>query len=234
MAQEALLVYDPEVTEAFSLNPNPTGVAWSRESTLEEDKVWAITFAIWNSGNLAIKAGDVLAPLNIQVGTASASPEIIWEIRTLGWSRKEVDFSVLDDDIKEVDGVVSIPIEFRIMENEDGARLQLIYSGSGDLPITLRGTIEGNKTNEFLPARTLDKGKLFPVLIFLGGGVLTGLFGGCVAVIVRRRGAPLKQLILPFAGSLGLVVFGVTTLFVSEMTTFAEVLEFIYLLPAGK
>jgi len=188
IAAQPILVYDPEVTEAFRLDPNREKIVWQQSESTETHKVWAINLAIWNNGALPIKPEHILPPnqgrLVVEIGSFEFPPSVIWELRTLSWSRRVVNFSVATNDAMLIDGTrVSISIGFDILEKDDGARLQLIYSGPRETPIVLRGTIEGLPNQEqFLPTRKFNPRAFVALTPWLPAFIFAlGL------VLVRRR-----------------------------------------------
>jgi hypothetical protein len=151
-------------------------------------KVWAITFAIWNSGDLPIRGGDVstggdvLKPLTIHVGSDAINPEIIWEVRVARWSRDEIDFRIDTSKLEGDSDTPSLPVEFRILEQGDGAQIDLIYSGPRTLQdtIVLSGSVVGNSQTEFRPFTQWDSGLIALFITWLSMGVVfiaTGVWG---------------------------------------------------------
>lgn len=90
----------------------------------------------WNAGKLPIKAEDVLEPLKIELDPAC---EII-DARILKVSRSVTKFA--KGDVPET-AKNSLPLSFSILERNDGAKLQIIYTGKPDARVTLKGTILG-------------------------------------------------------------------------------------------
>ena len=90
----------------------------------------------WNDGKLPIKTEDVLDPLKVEIEPGS---EII-DARVLKVSRAVTNFT--KGQISET-AKNELPISFRILERNDGAQLQIIYTGKPDAQIRLTGTIVG-------------------------------------------------------------------------------------------
>lgn len=169
---DPVLVYDPDVTASFSLQPNPGAILWLETANLDDHKVWAINFTIWNSGSIPIKPDHVLSPLQIGIGSPDHRPEVIWELRSINWSREEIKFQAPSGTIESIDGTPRVPLDFRILEEGDGVQMQLIYSGSSDTAIALEGTIEGMRGNEFPPIKHLQFGRAVSLIVLIVGGLI--------------------------------------------------------------
>jgi hypothetical protein len=81
-----------------------------------------VVLYFWNGGKLPIRTEDVL------------------ESRVLHISRSVTKFEIhpVSESAKNV-----LPMSFGILENDDGAAIQLIYAGKSDTAITVSGTIVG-------------------------------------------------------------------------------------------
>ena len=92
----------------------------------------------WNDGKLPIKAEDVLEPLRIELESGCE----ILDARILKVSRPVTNLAKgeISDAAKNV-----LPLSFRILERNDGAALQIIYSGKPDTPVSVTGTVIGVK-----------------------------------------------------------------------------------------
>lgn len=173
-------LFDPELTTSFELVPKPGRIIWGEPLENEAQAVWGVTLAVWNAGSVAIRREHVLSQMRLRVGLGERIPTTMWELRLLERSREVTNFNALVGDIEAVDGFPEIPIEFDILEESDGARLLLIYSGERDIPITLRGTVEGRKGIEvFLRSKELSVWRLLAGIlsVILGiVGFLSGIF----------------------------------------------------------
>ena len=98
--------------------------------------VSAAVVYFWNDGKLPIKAEDVLEPLKIELDPAC---EII-DARILKVSRAVTKFAKGDvsDAAKNV-----LPVSFGILERNDGAVLQIMYSGKPEGHVSITGTVVG-------------------------------------------------------------------------------------------
>src|SRR5216683_2635049 len=85
--------------------------------------VTTVTVYLWNEGRMPIRANDVLGgPVAIEL---AAGAEIL-EVRVLKVSRPVIQFSQagVSDKAKN-----QLPVSFDILEQHDGAAIQLTYSG---------------------------------------------------------------------------------------------------------
>jgi hypothetical protein len=118
-----------------------------RGKPVNTTSVVAIIVYIWNDGRLPIRSNDILEPLTI---TLPAKSEIL-EVRILKESRNVVKFTKGP----VVEGAKnSLPIAFDILEQFDGAAIQLTYAGELSSPVSLTGTIVGAGTPKLLPSRS--------------------------------------------------------------------------------
>jgi hypothetical protein len=102
-----------------------------------DSSVSAVTAYIWNAGKLPIRSSDVLGgPVSIELG---ADSEIL-EARVLRVSRQVVKLATgqVSDTAKNF-----LPLTFDILEEDDGAAIQLIYAGDPNTPVSVKGTIVG-------------------------------------------------------------------------------------------
>lgn len=128
--------------------------------------------AIWNAGKRSIREADVLERIEI-----FAEPVVpVLEATVTKVSRNVTNFRILDEHFK--DGVISL--SWRILENGDGAILQIVYAGSPEAAFKIRGTIEGQREirqfgmgspvmseKEYRTQRTIFK-VVWPLLIVVG------------------------------------------------------------------
>jgi hypothetical protein len=111
--------------------------------------VTSAMLAVWNDGKLPIRPENILEPIVIRL--RGSIP--ILEAKIIRVSRDMIAFKL--DNSKNKEGVV-LPT-WRILEQGDGARLQIVYAGPSDIPISLEGVIEGKrpisefKAKAFLP-----------------------------------------------------------------------------------
>ena len=93
--------------------------------------------AIWNQGKLPIKDADILQP--IVLFTADKTP--ILEATTRKVSREVSKLRLNADEAPNG----RVTISWKILEQNDGGVIQLIYAGNPNVDIRLDGVIEGQK-----------------------------------------------------------------------------------------
>ncbi len=98
--------------------------------------VSAVIVYLWNDGKLPIRGGDVLDAIKVQLSPAT---EII-DARLLKVSRPVTKFTKGEVSDTEKN---SLPLSFGILEQGDGAALQIIYAGTVDAKVSVIGTIVG-------------------------------------------------------------------------------------------
>lgn len=114
----------------------------------------AIQLAIWNEGKQSIKKANILENIKIK---ASDSVQIL-ETSVRKVSRKVTKFSIL----KNINN--NIPLTWDILENNDGAVVQVLYAGKLDAKFFIDGVIEGQSAIRKI---TIDDSKDQPSPIFL-------------------------------------------------------------------
>ena len=93
--------------------------------------------AIWNQGKLPIKDTDVLKP--IVLFTADKSPILEATIRKV--SREVTNLQLQTNEVQNG----RVTVAWKILEQDDGGIIQLIYAGSPEVDIRPDGVIEGQK-----------------------------------------------------------------------------------------
>lgn len=96
--------------------------------------VTAAQIALWNEGGKSIRKENMLSPLVISTGPANP----IIEARIQNVTRDVVDLSLTTDEIQNGD----LKVNWKILEQNDGAILQLIYFGDFDVPIKATAIVE--------------------------------------------------------------------------------------------
>lgn len=91
--------------------------------------------AIWNKGKIPIKPDNILK--TIKITTNPSTP--ILEVQIRKQSRDVIGFTIGSSYYNEG----YIPVSWDILENGDGAIIQIIYSGSEDVKFSVEGVIEG-------------------------------------------------------------------------------------------
>jgi hypothetical protein len=100
-----------------------------------EKDVTAVQVAIWNAGTSPLRREDVLSGIKIE----SVSKVQILEARVRKTSRSEIMFAL--DDSKRQEGAVGI--DWKVLERNDGASIQLIYLGPPTEKFTVTGSVIG-------------------------------------------------------------------------------------------
>ncbi|MBL7209826.1 MAG: hypothetical protein ISS52_06985 [Dehalococcoidia bacterium] len=131
----------------YAVSPTPTVIVSSqhcrdlivsyRDKELGCVDITAVQVAIWNKGRQSIRAENILSPTYIR----TTPPVDILETSLINVSREVVEFSLLHslDSWK----VGHVPVEWRILEKNDGAMIQLIYLGGTEIEFDVVGDIEG-------------------------------------------------------------------------------------------
>ena len=91
---------------------------------------------IWNKGKAAIHAGDILKPIVLK--TKNGEP-LYSAISTV--SRDVIGYSTSQTGTNMMSG--NLPMDFKILEQNDGIKVQIIYGGNVNLTLVLDGVIEG-------------------------------------------------------------------------------------------
>ena len=212
-AGDPILVYDPEVTTVFRLETtDETTPHLFRQEPIEESvglnqQVWAVNFAVWNSGELDIqRQQDVLSDyLAIDIGSPDQQPTIVWELRTTALSRKEIDFQLLDKQKQEVNGFLRVPFDFKYLSQNDGAQIQLTYSGPKNIPLTLNGQVRAPQGSGEKKDFNLWPLVAWPVSFFVIGAILSS-----IGFVLWLRKQPAEQI-------QGWLVTGIVSLAISRV-----------------
>lgn len=103
-----------------------------------ESDVTAAQVAIWNNGKKSIKRDDILETITLYTEPKTPIIEAVVRKQT----REVIDLSIDRSSIKEG----FIPINWHILEHNDGGIIQIIFAGSPDVEILAKGIIEGQKS----------------------------------------------------------------------------------------
>lgn len=99
--------------------------------------ITAIQIAIWNNGKRPIEDSDILKEIVIY-----SEPKVPFiDAKIYKISRDVICFRLNKDHLAEG----YIPISWKILEKNDGGAIQIIYKGSTNVNILLRGIIKGQK-----------------------------------------------------------------------------------------
>jgi len=99
-----------------------------------KENVYAVQIAIWNNGNKSIKNKDILENLFIEIPGKNQ----ILDAKIIKQTR-----DVSDIHINQISNTLSIG--FKILEEDDGGIIQLIYSSKSKKEPIIKGTIVGQK-----------------------------------------------------------------------------------------
>jgi len=119
-----------------------TGQTSSLEVFCDEEKidsdVTAVQVAIWNNGKESIKRDDILETITLYTEPKTPIIDAVVRKRT----REVIDLSIDRSSFKEG----FIPINWHILEHNDGGIIQVIFAGIPDVEILAKGIIEGQKS----------------------------------------------------------------------------------------
>jgi uncharacterized membrane protein YidH (DUF202 family) len=185
----------PELT--FSINPVRTVVvksgqasrlATSFDNQIIQTDVTAAQVAIWNNGKRAVKNDEILKTVIIQ--TENAIP--ILEATIVNVTRDITKFSINTSEIQN--GRLSV--SWSILEQNDGAAVQIVYAGDTSVKLFGQGIIEGQPElkiaqNTILKPPGQVIGDLSKTLDKLSSGALIAMFlsviGGMLAAHLSPR-----------------------------------------------
>lgn len=154
--------------------------------------VTSVTLSIWNRGSRAVHAAEVEEPIQI----VTSNRERILDAKILHVSRPLTGIAL---DRRNL-GSGLLAFQFRILEPNDGAQIQLIYEGAPDVSIQAKGVVEGQSAISFVsthqrPAQPADRasaGKvdLYVAIIFsliMALGFVMSVIDACRARTRLRR-----------------------------------------------
>ena len=111
-------------------------IIWKNEKI--DSDVTAVQVAIWNNGKESIKRDDILKTITLYTEPKTPIIDAVVRKRT----REVIDLSIDRSSFKEG----FIPINWHILEHNDGGIIQVIFAGSPDVEILAKGIIEGQKS----------------------------------------------------------------------------------------
>jgi hypothetical protein len=140
----------------------------------------AVQILIWNAGRESIRVEHILDPIKI---ITSNNVRII-EAQIRGIARPVGNFTI--DTTHALEGIVYL--QWRILEHDDGAEIQLLLAGPPSTRITLSGVIEGQ---EYIPheSRKDERGTIDPLIFTFAMGpiVLIALFVAILHLLPESR-----------------------------------------------
>ena len=168
--------------------------------------VSAAQIMIWNAGRESIRPEHILRRVEI----ATHPPVPILEATIRRRSREICEFGVQTSDV----GDGRIPVTWRILEQNDGAVIQLIYAGPLDTQIEVQGVVEGQRRPTRLePVQDISEsqGKTpGPRTSYLAMAIMSLVFCGFIVAAFGRdfRGAqvpsPLKVAVVVLVTACGI------------------------------
>jgi len=155
--------------------------------------VTAVQIAIWNAGNESIRKENILS--EVYIVTEPKVPILEATIRKQ--SRDIIEFLFSDSLFPK--GIVSLI--WKILEKNDGAVIELIYAGSPEVNIFVRGIIEGQskivtlKSSEKIksPSEQIAEQRKQKLIIFWGAFFLSIIYIFYLIVVVLRKNKYKKQ-----------------------------------------
>lgn len=119
--RELTISIDSTRTQLFSAQDDNSPFEIKFKDTPVKDNVTAMQFRFWNDGKLAIRKEDILTPLTLRFDQRVK----ILEVKIIKTFREIAKISINEAELNQ--GV--IPISWNILDNNDGAIIQVIYEG---------------------------------------------------------------------------------------------------------
>lgn len=184
--------------------------------------ITAAQVAIWNAGSKAVRPGDVVTPLELQIEEQT-------QILDVSLRRKTRDaLGVKIDESGFPQGRVGL--SFRILEPEDGFVVQVTYAGKAGRKLALKGDVEGQRGIEQAQiTQTTDPGRNYEpvssahriasaILVFFLASLFallfaTGLFSLGMTAWAKRTLASRTVAIALLAGAGAIAFLYVLTLY---------------------
>ena len=133
-SRELLVRFAPTVVEVLK-DGAASDLAVSYKGRPITSGLRAYQIAIWNAGREPIRSEDVLKPIIVSWSTDDA----VVEVKVVKRSREETSFSVASFE----HGLNQLKIDWKILEGNDGALVQLLIEGARSPRFSLAGTIVG-------------------------------------------------------------------------------------------
>ena len=147
--RERALVYSVPPTRTVVFDPAETSkLQVSFDGKPVQTRVGSLQIVLWNSGREAIRREDVLDV--VRISTIPAVP--ILEARLRRVTRRICGIKV--NTVHPATGTVDVGWD--ILEENDGAQVQLIYEGPAEVKAVLVGTIVGQRSPENLDYARID------------------------------------------------------------------------------
>lgn len=128
-----------------------------------------VQIAIWNAGKKPIHRSDILKPVILR---AANGAQIYKATITKARDVTELTFSQPTPD--------GVGLDWRILEQNDGAVIQVFYAGDGTVDFSLEGVLEGQRNPVRMTKREVSTWSL--IIVFL---VLAIIFGSLIVLNER-------------------------------------------------
>lgn len=132
-----LVLLEPAVRSVFVNRDAPAVLrVLVHDQEIKEQDVFAVQVAVWNNGNQSIRPENVLEPVMLKApqGSRIINAQILRNTRGVCGVAAHI----------EQEGQ-SARVDWRILERNDGAIVQLVLVGDRDAALTASGTIEGGR-----------------------------------------------------------------------------------------
>ncbi len=133
-----------QILDAERISEAPIKVIRTKDGSEITSNLLAATFSFWNNGRKSIKKAHILEDLKITIG--DSENEII-DFKILRTSRALINFELTQDQRN------SLGIVFDILEENDGATAQIMYTGNTKSDLAISGTIEEVRDIETIQKR---------------------------------------------------------------------------------
>lgn len=149
----------------------------------------AAQFIIWNAGKAPIRHEDILKP--IFLSTVSNYP--IYEVSIRNVSRDVTKFQIITNEI----ATGRLGLDWKILEQNDGASIQILYGGNQNLKFYDEGVVVGQDKIPFqvlnLDNRSMTKNVIFAgilclLIVAMAKWVIDNVKGLNVAIHARKWG----------------------------------------------
>jgi hypothetical protein len=124
-----------QIVDANRAKSNSVRILRSDGAFIDRD-INSVIFYFWNNGRKSIRKSNILSPLIVEFSDDSIE---ILESRILGVSREDIVRPTL---VPIGESKSQLVLQFNILDTNDGIAVQLIYAGSIDAELSLKGSIE--------------------------------------------------------------------------------------------
>jgi len=190
----------------FAINPTRSVIAKQGSAfqvsffgSLVTNDVSALQFQIWNKGRKAIKRTEILKPVKIQLH----APVHFIETSIRNVTRPEI----VNFTFKNSNQPNAIEFSWDILEQNDGAIIQVIYDGPTSVPVSVEGVLEGQKAIE--QSKATARPKFWNYVMAM---VVLGVWPPMMGWLERwRRPMSKRDIIVDFGFSGFLIVITIIT-----------------------